>query len=126
MKGQLYICGENLHGEYGGVTIKYVTIILVTGVMKGGVHKGELYVRLVASGSDITLLGVQYSDSDLLPSPPYFLPADYLTHQPIYSSRWSGNDTWHPIAVADLLRYIDLPKKSLLFEKILSGDYKRI
>jgi len=128
MKGQLYICGENLKGELGGVIYKYTTIILVTGVMKEGTHKGELYARLVASGSNVTLLGVSFrvSNLDLLPDRPYFLPGDYLTHQPIYSSRWSGDDNWHPISVADLTRYINLPKKSLLFDKILSGEYKRI
>jgi hypothetical protein len=129
MKGQLYICGENLQGVHGSVLFKYVTIILVTGVMQGGVHKGELCAKLVASGGDISLLGIVWAEfhrSDLLTSQPYFLPADYLTHQPIYSSRWSGNDNWHPLSVTDLPRYLNLPKKSILFEKILSGDYKRI
>ena len=124
MKGQLYICGENV----GNGTDKYVTIILVTGVIRGGPEKGKLHVKLVASGSNISLSGVLYMQGirNDLPLASYYLPADYLTRQPIYSSRWSGNDRWYPISVPDLLRWINLPKKSILFDKIISGEYKRI
>jgi hypothetical protein len=103
-KGQLYTrsqgkCWPDIFT--GPASYDYVEVILVTGVLKGGIGKGNYAVWYVACGRCVNAVfnkcyGFPNLDDD-------------------------GFGPWTPIQIPDLLRYLELPKKSILFDRLISG-----
>jgi hypothetical protein len=123
MKGQLYINqGSTDIDNIFDTESQY--IILNTGKLKGGKKEGQYSIKYVAAGKCYNMnfhkTSIWTKELFLQRISDQYAKEFYMLYGFDYS------DHLIPIEPSKLALYIDWSKKSTLFHKILTGQYKRI